>query len=114
MTFTYADYPNMGFHLKFENGYRISVQWGGMNYGSNRHKQYPSNNSTTAEVAIWDSADKPVRMIHKGNRANRIIELSPDGEDTLGWINTDDVVTLMGMVASIKTSGNRLGDAIFA
>ena len=55
---------NKGFHLKFENGWTISVQWGPGNYCLRRMAK-PLNapmltdeswESTTAEVAIWHTA----------------------------------------------------------
>jgi hypothetical protein len=50
-----------GFHLKFENGYSISVQWGPGNY-CDHYMTYPmdkpamSNDwkSKVAEIAIWN------------------------------------------------------------
>lgn len=52
---------NKGFHIKFENGVTVSVQFGAANYcehydgvlGSERTK--PSWESVDAEVAAWNS-----------------------------------------------------------
>lgn len=46
---------NKGFHITFENGWTVSVQWGGGNYISNRRNtcfgEVPA--SSDAEVAAW-------------------------------------------------------------
>jgi hypothetical protein len=42
-----------GFHLTFENGNTISVQFGLGSYSSNRKQSKPKSN--TAEIAIWNT-----------------------------------------------------------
>lgn len=57
---------NKGFQMTFENGLTISVQWGDINYCSNRVLEtgYISENSSSkvksedAEIAIWDSNER--------------------------------------------------------
>lgn len=39
-----------GFHMRFANGWTVSVQWGAHNYAN--------EGTTTAEVAAWDSNGK--------------------------------------------------------
>lgn len=49
-----------GFHITFENGWTVSVQFGRGNYGGNYdYPEYdgPVPPSSTAEVAAWDSAN---------------------------------------------------------
>lgn len=58
---------NKGFSMTFANGITISVQWGSMNYCSNRSFAKPIkwqhdmtsqiNTSIDAEIAIWDDND---------------------------------------------------------
>lgn len=83
-SFTYNDAPNMGFTMEFDNGYSISVQWSGVNYCSNRFKQYAGNNSVTAELMVIDS---------QGNE-----------QEPIGWITADEVAKKIQETASIKTS----------
>lgn len=51
---------NKGFHVKFPNGWTVSVQFGRGNYGSNYHyrptdgKRKDVPPSGTAEIAAWD------------------------------------------------------------
>lgn len=52
---------NKGYQITFANGLTISVQFGVGNYCDNRNKSRAEemkntiNQSTTAEIAIWDS-----------------------------------------------------------
>ncbi len=55
--------PN-GFHMKFENGWTVSVQWGPGNYCSNHDLDAPLPldltkrlTGHTAEIAAWDKDD---------------------------------------------------------
>lgn len=41
------DGGNQGFHMTFDNGFTVSVQWGKRNYCD--------EGETTAEVAVWDT-----------------------------------------------------------
>ena len=52
----------VGFHIMFENGYVVSVQFGPGHYCDNFNKKYGAFNgqdvfSTTAEVAIWNEGE---------------------------------------------------------
>lgn len=48
-----------GFHITFENGYTVSVQFGAGNYSENYNATYDenekagANGSATAECAVW-------------------------------------------------------------
>lgn len=47
-----------GFQMTFENGWTVSVQFGGGNYCANRNAPIPSvkdEESSNAEVAAWDA-----------------------------------------------------------
>ena len=54
---------NSGFHIKFENGWTVSVQWGPHNYADNYWYTFEPNNaadgtrlvSNVAEIAAWDA-----------------------------------------------------------
>jgi hypothetical protein len=81
--FVYNDFPNKGFSLEFDNGYTLSVQWAGTNYCSNRHKEFPSNESATAEICVIDSAGKQ--------------------QEPIGWQNMEHVLAKMQEIASINT-----------
>jgi len=74
-----------GFHVSFENGWTVSVQFGGGNYCDNYDdgigREVKSNPSTTAEVAILSPSGE-------------LIEL-PDGDTVLGWQTPAQVLSLL-------------------
>ncbi len=88
--FIYNTKPNKGFHLEFDNGYAISVQWGHMNYGSNRFKEYPSNEAGTAEIMITDS---------QGNN-----------QEPIGWLTPNEVAEKIQETASINVGAKWVFD----
>jgi len=54
---------NRGFHMTFDNGLTISVQWGHFNYCERKKEVYitdelrhPIVESKDAEIAIWDKS----------------------------------------------------------
>ncbi len=54
-----------GFHVTFENGWTISVQFGAGNYCSNRHGEAKDNNGTTstdAEIAAWPASGEMIEI----------------------------------------------------
>ena len=59
-----------GFHMKFENGWTVSVQWGKNNYCD--------SGGLTAEIAAWDS-----------NRDWHYFE--EVGNGVKGWATADEV-----------------------
>jgi hypothetical protein len=63
-----------GFHMTFENGVTISVQFGNNNYCDNRDGVKPFAESKTAEICIWDK------------RGEYLLK-----EITKGWLSTDEV-----------------------
>lgn len=51
----YSEAPfSQGFHMTFENGWTVSVQFGTANYADNR---MGSNRSISAEIAAWNEND---------------------------------------------------------
>ena len=90
--FTHCTKPNQGFHMEFDNGYKISVQWGGMNYCSNRFKGYPSNEAVTAEIMITDS---------QGNN-----------QEPIGWLTADEVAEKIQETASINVGAKWVFDFV--
>ena len=81
---------NKGFHIKFANGYNVSVQWGGGNLCENRHLDYvgpetPVPASATAEVAVWD-------------KDGQWVSLSP--YDVIGYQTPEQVAAIIADFAS--------------
>jgi squalene cyclase len=89
---------NKGFRITFANGYALSVQWGPMNYCTNRNTDtnWDTNwdialsakdglwESDTAEVAVYDPDDKLIDMAY--NQVH-------------GHVHADEIVDLMALVA---------------
>ena len=80
---------NNGFHMVFENGYTISVQFGKANYSD--------KGKTTAEVAAWDSNGEWIQL--------------GEHDDVKGWCSPEEVVEIMNKVANSEFSN--VGDDIF-
>jgi squalene cyclase len=89
---------NKGFRITFANGYALSVQWGPMNYCTNRNTDtnWDTNwdiamsakdglwESDTAEVAVFDPDDKLIDMAY---------------DQVHGHVHADEIVDLMALVA---------------
>ena len=79
---------NKGFHLTFENGYCISVQFGPMNYCENKMTRYyevPQDQDTScvnAEIAVWAPGNKGV---------DGALEQLLMQDQVVGWLSADEV-----------------------
>ena len=79
---------NKGFQMTFDNGFRISVQWGHGNYCEVKNKGMWGDeqkqdywDSTSAEIAVFGENDNMINL--RGD---------DDNFDTVaGWLNTDMV-----------------------
>jgi hypothetical protein len=69
---------NNGFHITFENGYTISVQFGKGNYSD--------QGKTTAEVAAWDPDGEWVKL--------------SDTDEIIGWCTPNEVLEIMNQIAN--------------
>ena len=90
---------NKGFQMTFDNGFRISVQWGHGNYcavkekgmwGDEQKQDYWG--SVSAEIAVFGENDSMINL--RGD----------DSFDTVvGWLSTDTVAKVIAIVQSSKT-----------
>lgn len=69
---------NNGFHMTFENGYTMSVQFSKSNYSD--------GGETTAEIAAWGPDGKWMKL--------------SEHDDVRGWCSPDEVLEVMNTVAS--------------
>jgi hypothetical protein len=74
---TQNEYHN-GFHMTFENGYTISVQFSKTNYSD--------GGETTAEVAAWGPDRKWVQL--------------SEHDDVRGWCSPNEVLEIMNQIAN--------------
>ena len=88
---------NKGFQMEFDNGFRISVQWGIGNYCAVKDKDEwnaPQKQdyweSTSAEIAVFDGD-------------SRFIDIRED-DQVAGWLSTDTVAKVITIVSSAKTA----------
>ena len=88
---------NKGFQMEFENGFKISVQWGIGNYCAvkdkdewNASQKQDYWDSTSAEIAVFDGD-------------TRFIEIRED-DQVAGWLSTDTVAKVIAIVSSAKTA----------
>ena len=81
---------NKGFQLTFANGYTASVQFGQMDYCTNRNARYcgapERGECADAEIAVWGPSGKFI---------------SCGGDDARGWVSSDEVAAFLGWVAAI-------------
>src|SRR5678816_1702525 len=82
---------NKGFHITFENGVTVSVQFGKYNYITNRDTQRDGEHSITAEIAAFA---KDGSWLTK-----QLVDEDP-GDDVLGWQTPADVFAFMQRAAA--------------
>jgi hypothetical protein len=83
---------NKGFHMTFDNGFTVSVQWGVGNYCDNKWGPGkfggPVPDCRDAEVAAFDADGNFVTM--------------SDGEDVKGYLSANEVLAFMNAVAGLS------------
>lgn len=96
-------HTNKGYSLTFENGFRLSVQFGPHNYSSNRdladslsfeqriesERVWFCTPDTTAEIAILGPRGGFVPM---------------DNDDVMGWVTPDRVLAIGRWLATVDPS----------
>ena len=88
---------NRGFHVTFENGYTVSVQFGWGNYCSNRHAEPDYDNP---DRKPWSSHDAETAVC--GPDGVMLVRPSNPGGTVQGWQSPADVLALMVWAASQK------------
>ena len=89
---------NKGFFMEFENGFRISVQWGIMNYCQ---RKYDGEFDAPQKENYWESTSCEIAVFDKDNS---MINIKGDDYDTvIGWLSTDQVAKVIAIVQSSKT-----------
>ena len=93
---------NKGFHLTFENGWTISVQFGPGNYCDHRSRP-DTDPCITAEwydaqpskVRIWESTTAEVEAWNKDD-----VWYNFGDDEVKGYMTANEVLELMNMIAS--------------
>ena len=85
---------NKGFAMTFDNNYTISVQWGTENYCEKKHTTiHPTD---PMEHKRWDSLSAEIAVFDN----EKMIPISSDGDDVIGWLDTKDVAKVIAIVSS--------------
>ena len=84
-----------GFHMAFENGFRISVQFGPGNYCEKRDADFDAPKRETR----WESCSAEIAVFGKDGMLKGI----GGDDDVAGWLSTDQVAKVIAIVSSAKT-----------
>tara|TARA_R110002020_G_scaffold49066_1_gene140001 strand:+ start:377 stop:649 length:273 start_codon:yes stop_codon:yes gene_type:complete len=87
---SYFTSHDFGFHMQFENGYKVSVQWGEHTQSSNNFRAYPTATAASAEIRITDAQGK--------------------SQDPIGWLTANEVAERLQEIASINVGAKWVFD----
>ena len=90
---------NKGFFMEFENGFRISVQWGIMNYCQ---RKYDGDFNAPQKEDYWESTSCEIAVFDKNNDMINI--KGSDYDTVVGWLSTDQVAKVIAVVQSALTA----------
>ena len=94
---------NKGFRMTFANGYALSVQWGPMNYCTNRNTD--TNWDTNWDIAmsakdgLWESETAEVAVFDPDNKIINMADIDNNVDQVHGHVHADGIVDLMTLVA---------------
>ena len=88
---------NKGFQMEFDNGFRISVQWGIGNYCAVKDKD---EWNAPQKQDYWDSISAEIAVFDNDSRFIDIRE----NDMVAGWLSTDTVAKVIAIVSSAKTA----------
>lgn len=93
---------NNGFWITFDNGFRVSVQFGYSNYCENRDDTVTTHTMCkNAEIAVFDPKEDFVPL---GNRYSvREGISSVDVDNVFGWVSPEEVAGLLMIVSTLKS-----------
>ena len=86
---------NKGFRMTFANGYALSVQWGPMNYCTNRDINTNWDIAMSAKDGLWESDTAEVAVFDPDNKRINIAH----NNTVHGHVHADEIVDLMALVA---------------
>lgn len=93
---------NKGFQMTFDNGFRLSVQWGIGNYCQRKSDgmfgdEMKDNfwESTSAEIAVFDD---------NVGESSPMVNLNGGMDMVCGWLSTDQVAKVIAIVSSATTA----------
>ena len=88
---------NKGFQMTFENGFRISVQWGVGNYCQRKED---GEYGESMKTEFWESNSAEIAVF---NKDREFITITNYPDVVTGWLNTDKVAKVITVVQSATT-----------
>ena len=88
---------NKGFQMTFENGFRISVQWGIGNYCQRKED---SEYGKSMKTEFWESLSAEIAVFGKDRE---FITITNHPDVVAGWLTTDKVAKCITIVQSSTT-----------
>ncbi len=92
---------NKGFQMTFDNGFRLSVQWGIGNYCSRKND---GQFGDPAKTDFWESSSAEIAVFDDNIDGNPIVNINGTLDNVSGWLGTDQVAKVMAIVQSAKTA----------
>ena len=94
---------NWGFNIEFDNGYEISVKWGGGNYCDNHMHDLQDQFSKRDSCAGWESKTAEIAMFNgNGWLDPETMQVIPDGgTDVKGHVDVAGVLDYMNRLAAL-------------
>jgi len=92
---------NKGFQMTFDNGFRLSVQWGIGNYC-----QRKSDGMFGDEMKdnFWESTSAEIAVFDDNVDSSPMVNLNGGIDMVCGWLSTDQVAKVIAIVQSAKTA----------
>lgn len=94
-----------GFHMTFQNGYMVSVQWGAGNYCNNRNSDYIKQYKTPAGCSFIQSEDAEMAILFGGEFVTKEIWLryfhKELFDDVVGHVSPEDAAKVLAFVANL-------------
>ena len=89
---------NKGFMMQFENGFKISVQWGVLNYCTRKNDTEDFNQPQNQDH--WESATAEIAVFDKNGE---MVEIT-NNDVVAGWLTTDEVSKVITICSSAVTA----------
>ena len=99
----FSNCEGRGFHIRFDNGWTISVQFSGGHYCDNKNERYDiaktrierdlPTHSNNAEIAVWSNS---------GPHNGELIWLEDD--NVRGWTTANEVAKVITIISRAKSN----------
>jgi hypothetical protein len=83
-----------GFHVPFENGWQLSVQWGAHMHSSNYDRCFEEAEPESPDAEVAALMPLTEELVHWS-----------DGDTVQGYLSVDDVLRLMVTVSQLPSNG---------